>query len=74
MTTETRINEWFVPRFGPEKFRAFVGLLFLPWTTLAYVIVWSPVGGVDGAEWLLVVLGLILDIASYSARATRGVR
>lgn len=28
----TRINEWFVPRFGPPKFRAFVGLLFLPYT------------------------------------------
>ena len=28
----TRINEWFVPRFGPAKFRIFVGLLFLPYT------------------------------------------
>jgi hypothetical protein len=32
VTGETRINEWFVPRFGPPKFRAFVGLLFLPYT------------------------------------------
>lgn len=28
----TRINEWFVPRFGPDRFRAFVGMLFLPYT------------------------------------------
>jgi hypothetical protein len=48
-----------------------LGLLFLPWTTLAYVIVWSPVGGVSGAEWLLVALGVAADIASYSARAAR---
>jgi hypothetical protein len=32
MTSETRLNEWFVPRFGPPRFRAFVGLLFLPYT------------------------------------------
>jgi hypothetical protein len=28
----TRINEWFVPKFGPARFRVFVGLLFLPYT------------------------------------------
>ncbi|WP_415283917.1 hypothetical protein [Candidatus Nitrososphaera sp. FF02] len=32
MTSETRLNEWFVPRFGPPRFRAFVGLMFLPYT------------------------------------------
>jgi hypothetical protein len=36
------------------------------------VIAWSPAGGVEGAEWLLVALGLALDIATYSARAARG--
>jgi hypothetical protein len=49
-------------------FLTLLGLLFLPWTTLLYVVVWSPVGGVDGAEWLLVALGVALDIASYSSR------
>lgn len=28
----TRINEWFVPAFGPPKFRAFIGMMFLPYT------------------------------------------
>lgn len=28
----TRINEWFVPGFGPPRFRAFVGMMFLPYT------------------------------------------
>ena len=36
-----------------------------------YVLVWGP-GGVDGGEWILVALGLALDIATYSARAARG--
>ena len=48
-----------------------LGLIFLPWTTLFYVIVWSAVGGVSGAEWLLVGLGVVLDIATYSARSAQ---
>jgi hypothetical protein len=28
----TRINEWFVPQFGPLRFRIFVGMMFLPYT------------------------------------------
>jgi hypothetical protein len=48
-----------------------LGLLLLPWTTLMYVLVWGP-SGVDGAEWILVGLGVALDIASYSARAAKG--
>jgi hypothetical protein len=29
---DTRLNEWFVPRFGSLRFRAFIGMLFLPYT------------------------------------------
>jgi hypothetical protein len=47
-----------------------LGLLFLPWTTLFYVIVWS-IGGVSGAEWLLVALGLLLDFGTYGARTAK---
>ncbi len=34
-----------------------LGLIFLPWTTLAYVIAWGPLDGVSGLGWLLVALG-----------------
>lgn len=27
-----RLNEWYVPQFGPIKFRIFIGMLFLPYT------------------------------------------
>lgn len=50
-----------------------LGLLVLPWTTLFYVIAWSPVVGVDGAEWLFVALGVVLDIATYGARSAKSV-
>jgi hypothetical protein len=45
-----------------------LGLLLLPWTTIFYVIAWSPIGGVSGGEWLFVALGFVLDVASYTAR------
>jgi hypothetical protein len=48
-----------------------LGLLVLPWTTLAYVIAWSPVGGVEDAEWLFVALGFLLDLATYTTRFTQ---
>lgn len=65
---------WWI--FGDQVDRAFdswiwplLGLFFLPWTTLAYVLMWSPVGGVEGWEWLVVALGFAADIATYSSRA-----
>ena len=38
-----RSTEWFVPRWGPLKFRIFVGLLFLPYTgmVLSYTVIGS---------------------------------
>ncbi len=34
--------EWFVPKFGPAKFRSFIGLLFLPYTGM--VLSFSIIG------------------------------
>ena len=47
-----------------------LGLIFLPWTTLMYTIVWS-VGGVHGANWIAVAIGACLDLVSYSGRYTQ---
>lgn len=44
-----------------------LGLIFAPWTTLMYTIVWS-VGGVHGASWIAVALGVFLDLLTYSSR------
>ena len=46
-----------------------LGLIFLPWTTLAYVIAWQP-GGISG-NWdvLLIVIGVALDVLTYMHRA-----
>ncbi len=45
-----------------------LGLLVAPWTTLMYLLVWSPGGGVSGGEWILVGIGVALDVATYATK------
>ena len=42
-----------------------LGIIFLPWTTLMYVIV-APGGIVGLWEWLFIGLSVIADIGSYT--------
>lgn len=44
-----------------------LGFVFLPWTTLMYVTV--AVNGVNGFDWFWIVIGVIVDLASYSGSA-----
>ena len=41
-----------------------LGFLFLPWTTLMYVIVFA--GGITGFDWIWLGLGLLADIGMYA--------
>ena len=46
-----------------------LGIVFLPWTTLAYVIAWQP-GGISGSwDVLLIAIGVALDVVTYMHRA-----
>ena len=38
--------------------------LFLPWTLLMYLFVFP--GGLVGFDWVILILGLLADIASYT--------
>ena len=50
-------DSWFVP---------FLGFFLLPWTTLAYAVMWSAgTHGVHGFEWFLVILAFAFDLGSY---------
>jgi len=52
-----------------------LGVLFLPLTTLVYVLVYSLSGsGVTGWGWLWVVLAFLLDLGVYSSPARRAAR
>jgi hypothetical protein len=52
-------EEWIVP---------FIGFFILPWTTLAYAVMWSSgTNQVDGFEWFIVAFAFVADISSYAA-------
>ena len=37
---------------------------FIPWTVLCYLLVYT--GGVVGFDWVVIILGILADIASYT--------
>lgn len=41
-----------------------LGLILLPWTTLAYLLLYP--GGIVGSEWIIMGIALLLDIASHT--------
>lgn len=54
-----------------------LGFFLLPWTTLAYVVLWSTsTHGVHGFEIFLVVFAFIVDVGAYAgggrSQARRG--
>jgi hypothetical protein len=66
-----RRAEWFVPQFGPEKFRVVIGLLFLPYTgmVLAFAAIGSMVAGSihwDRVLALVVIYFLGLGLAAHA--------
>jgi hypothetical protein len=42
-----------------------LGLIFLPFTTLMWLLVGAPPAGVHGLEWLWIVLAVLLDLSHY---------
>jgi hypothetical protein len=53
-------DSWFVP---------LLGFFLLPWTTLAYAVMWSTSSDeVSGFEWFIVILAFLIDLGSYASR------
>jgi hypothetical protein len=56
------------PAMMDHAFSTFIipclGFLFLPFTTLMYVFLIQGVGGIQGLDWLWLILAVVLDIAS----------
>ena len=53
-------DSWFVP---------LLGFFLLPWTTLAYAVMWSAsTNEVNGFEWFIVILAFLFDLGSYASR------
>ena len=47
-----------------------LGFLFLPWTTLTYVLVYG-LNGIVGFDWVWLGLAFLLDLATHSGHASR---
>jgi hypothetical protein len=50
-----------------------LGFIFIPYATLFYALVYAPGKGVDGFGWVIVTLGLLLDLSStvFGSRSGR---
>jgi hypothetical protein len=46
-----------------------LGIIFLPLTTLVYVLVFIPGIGLNGWGWFWVILALLVDLGSHSSGA-----
>jgi hypothetical protein len=44
-----------------------IGFFLVPYTTLFYALVYRPGVGVKGFGWVIVALGVLLDLSSLSA-------
>lgn len=72
-----RLSEWFVPQFGPLKFRIAVGLLFLPYTgmVLSYTTIGSMLSPVIYWDRVIAILAIYffsLGIAAHALDAIGG--
>jgi hypothetical protein len=59
-------TNYVVPRSFDTWIWPLLGLIFLPWTTLLYILVAAPAGGISFWGWLFVALGLLMDISSHA--------
>ncbi len=50
-------DSWFWP---------LLGILFLPYTTVMYMLAWTVGTGVVGWDWMWVVMGLVLDLIKWT--------
>ncbi|MFA5078604.1 MAG: hypothetical protein WC541_03860 [Dehalococcoidia bacterium] len=51
--------------FGANFIIPLLGIIFLPYTALFYVIVYLYMGMSNPFAWALVILGFIIDISAY---------
>ena len=55
--------------FGGSWLWPLLGVIFLPFTTIMYVILWSPGIGLTGWDWMWLILAVICDVMHYGSTA-----
>ena len=56
---------YFTAAFGDMILWPLLGILVLPFTTLIYVLLWSP-AGLSGFDWVWLILAFLLDISGLA--------
>lgn len=56
----------FTAPFNGNWFWPVLGIIFLPFTTLFFVIMWTPGVGLVGLEWLWIALAVVMDLSSLA--------
>jgi hypothetical protein len=47
-----------------------LGIIFLPYTTIMYLLTWSLTGGIEGWDWMWIIIRLFLDFMKWSQMFT----
>ena len=54
--------------WGGDFIVPFLGIVFLPYTTIMYMLVYTP-KGIEGWDWIWILLGVTLDIVKWTGIA-----
>lgn len=57
----------FSAAFNSSWFWPILGIIILPFTTLMYVILWSPGTGLYGWDWFWLFIAVVLDMTHWSS-------
>jgi hypothetical protein len=57
----------FSAAFGGSWLWPILGIIFLPFTTLMYVILWSPGIGLTTWDWFWVIMAVVIDVMHWSS-------
>ena len=50
--------------FRGDWFWPLMGFFLLPYTTIMYLLIWSPTG-IQGWDWMWIALGVLLDVMKW---------
>jgi hypothetical protein len=60
---------YFTAAFGNTWIWPILGIIFLPFTTLMYVLLWGTTGGLSGFDWVWLALAVMIDLGHYAGGA-----
>ncbi len=55
--------------FGGSWLWPLLGIILLPFTTLMYIILWSPGIGLTTSDWFWLVMAVMIDVMHYTSAA-----